>query len=335
MPQAEWDKVRHEEPKSGRCELRTGPAAPDTRGARQTRSRSPERGSPRRRRSTDVGIKKKSFCGSIDGKKPCLHVDFGRFSSTTEDPGDRGPDRVALRDAQQLHSGQVLHQADAGLPACWTWPGCPIRDATTPGCSSTELRSAKALAASTVPGIFVNAEPIMKRYIERNFNGNMNGNLYELEHHDDFTRRAAALHRGRGPLRIRRQGRPQSSRAGTSRRTGLAGADQMLDMDQFLKVYAMEFFLKHWDGYANNTNNTYLYNDVTAVAHRALGNIKFKMIPWGIDQTLQPARPFKLGRDGRDRTARAQRRRRAASSCSTRSGRTGRRCSAASTSRRS
>ncbi len=72
----------------------------------------------------------------------------------------------------------------------------------------------------------------------------------------------------------------------------------MLDMDQFLKLYAMEFFLKHWDGYADNTNNTYLYNDVTAVAAPGVGNVKFKMIPWGIDQTLQPDRPFKLGRDG-------------------------------------
>ena len=79
---------------------------------------------------------------------------------------------------------------------------------------------------------------------------------------------------------------------------GLAGADQVLDMDQFLKIYAMEFFLKHWDGYADNTNNTYIYNDVTAVAAPGLGDIRFKMIPWGIDQTLQPARPFKLGRDG-------------------------------------
>jgi len=35
------------------------------------------------------------------------------------------------------------------------------------------------------PGIYVNAEPIMKRYIERNF-GNMKGNLYEIEHRDDF-----------------------------------------------------------------------------------------------------------------------------------------------------
>ena len=46
------------------------------------------------------------------------------------------------------------------------------------------------------PGIFVNAEPVMKRYIERNFNGNMDGNLYALEHPDDLQRsgcRSSAL----------------------------------------------------------------------------------------------------------------------------------------------
>ena len=35
-----------------------------------------------------------------------------------------------------------------------------------------------------------------------------------------------------------------------------------------------------------------------AVATPGVDNIKFKLIPWGIDQTLQPGRPFKLGRDG-------------------------------------
>ena len=29
-----------------------------------------------------------------------------------------------------------------------------------------------------------------------------------------------------------------------------------------------------------------------------MNNVKFKMIPWGIDQTFQPDRPFKLGDDG-------------------------------------
>ena len=77
----------------------------------------------------------------------------------------------------------------------------------------------------------------------------------------------------------------------------------MLDLDQFIKLYAMEFYLKHWDGYADNTNNTYIYNDVTAVETPGVDNVKFKMIPWGIDQTFQPDRPFKLGRDGADRAS--------------------------------
>jgi len=72
----------------------------------------------------------------------------------------------------------------------------------------------------------------------------------------------------------------------------------MLDLDQFIKIFAMEFFLKHWDGYANNTNNAYVYNDVNAVAAPGINNIKFKMIPWGIDQILQPNRHFKMGTRG-------------------------------------
>ncbi len=79
---------------------------------------------------------------------------------------------------------------------------------------------------------------------------------------------------------------------------GLAGANQMLDLDQFIKVYAMEFFLKHWDGYSNNTNNTYIYNDVNAVAAPGVNDVKFKMILWGIDQIFQPNRHFKMANRG-------------------------------------
>jgi hypothetical protein len=48
----------------------------------------------------------------------------------------------------------------------------------------------------------------------------------------------------------------------------------------------------------NNTNNTYVYNDVTAVETPGVNDVKFKLIPWGIDQTFQPDRPFKLARGG-------------------------------------
>ena len=49
----------------------------------------------------------------------------------------------------------------------------------------------------------------------------------------------------------------------------------MLHLDQFIKLYAMEFFLKHWDGYTGNTNNTYIYNDVKAVAAPGVNDVKF------------------------------------------------------------
>ena len=71
-----------------RCETRSlraagatsnGPEAPGTPGARRLRSRYPEPNSPRKTTFTDVGVKKKSFCGSINSDKPCLHVDFGKF----------------------------------------------------------------------------------------------------------------------------------------------------------------------------------------------------------------------------------------------------------------
>ena len=138
----------------------------------------------------------------------------------------------------------------------------------------------------------------MKRYIERHFNGNMNGNLYEIEHTDDFTEDRLPFI-GVEDLSEFDDKADLKFACRHIKANSLAGADQMLDMEQYLKVYAMEFLLKHWDGYANNTNNTYIYNDVTAVASPGVGNIKFKMVPWGVDQILKPGEFFRLGRMGR------------------------------------
>jgi hypothetical protein len=137
----------------------------------------------------------------------------------------------------------------------------------------------------------------MKRYIERNFNGNLNGNLYELEHHDDLV--AARLPFISTEPLSRFDDKADLKLADDQIAAhGLAGASRMLDLDQFTKVYAMEFLLKHWDGYSDNTNNTYVYNDVDAVASPGTGDVRFKMIHWGIDQILQPRHSFKLSTNG-------------------------------------
>jgi hypothetical protein len=294
MPQSAWDEVRNEEPKGGRCNFEW------TGGARFTWRKAAEveiSGTkfPVKTKFTAVGVKKKSFCGSINSDKPCLHLDFGKFDSGNV-PGIEaliGSRYVTLNNSIQDRSyiKQTLgyRMLDmAGLPNSRSNYARVFVNGTPVG---------QGIPGVNSPGIFVNAEPIMKRYIERNFSGNTKGNLYELEHHDDFIEeRLSAI--GVESLSKFEDKADLKFAMRHIKANGLAGADQMLDMDQFLKVYAMEFFLKHWDGYADNTNNTYIYNDVTAVPAPGVGTIKFKMIPWGIDQTLQPDRPFKLGRDG-------------------------------------
>ena len=155
----------------------------------------------------------------------------------------------------------------------------------------------QGVAGVNSPGVYVNAEPIMKRYIERNFNGNLNGNLYELEHRDDLIS-ARIPFIGVESLSKFADKADLKLADDQIAAHGLDGANQMLDLDQFIKIYAMEFLLKHWDGYSDNTNNTYLYNDVNAVASPGPGNVRFKMIPWGIDQILQPQHSFKMSTNG-------------------------------------
>ncbi len=294
MPQGDWDAVRTEPPAGGVCNFEW------TGGARFTwrKATSVEISGtsfPARTTFTDVGVKKKSFCGSLNSEKPCLHIDFGRFSEANV-PGINaliGSRYVTLNNSIQDRSyirqplGYKL-LAMAGLPHSRCNFARVFVNGTLIG---------QGFGGVNSPGIYVNVEPIMKRYIERNFNGNMDGNLYEIEHHDDFVRDRLRFISVESLSKFEDKADLEFA-VDHIAANKLAGANQMLDLDQFVKVYAMEFFLKHWDGYADNTNNTYIYNDVSAVAAPGVDNVKFKMIPWGIDQTFQPQRPFRLGADG-------------------------------------
>src|SRR6476661_849339 len=294
MDPAEWDKVRNEEPKGGRCFWEW------TGGSRYTwrKADSVEISGtkfPARTTFTNVGIKKKSFCGSIDSNKPCIHVDFGKGNNAGQAQAEAliGTRYVTLNNSIQDKSfvKQTLGyrmMETAGLPNSRCNYARVFVNGTLIG---------QGAGGVNAPGIYVNAEPIMKQYIERNFNGNMNGNLYEIAHKNDFLEERLE-YIGVEDLSKFEDKADLKFATDHIKANGLAGADQMIDMEQYLKLYAMEFLLKHWDGYADNTNNTYLYNDVDAVATPGVGDIKFKFVPWGIDQTLQPNKPFKLGRDG-------------------------------------
>jgi hypothetical protein len=294
MPQPDWEAVRNEQPKGGRCNFEW------TGGARFTWKRATSveisgTSFPARTTFNEVGVKKKSFCGSLNSEKPCLHVDFGRFDNGNVPAIEAliGSRYLTLNNSIQDRSyiRQPLGYrllAMAGLPHSRCNFVRVFVNGTPVG---------QGLGGVNSPGVYVNAEPVMKRYIERNFNGNMDGNLYELEHNDDFKNDRLDFISVEDLSEFENKADLKFAINHIAAH-GVGGAATMLDLEHFIKLHAMEFYLKHWDGYAGNTNNTYLYNDVSAVETPGVDDVKFKMIPWGIDQTLQPDRPFKLSRGG-------------------------------------
>jgi hypothetical protein len=294
MPPRDWEAVRTEQPAGGVCNFDW------TGGSRYTwqKATSVEISGtvfPAATKVTEVGVKKKSFCGSINSDKPCLHIDFGKFSDAAAATAE---DLIGSRYLTLNNS--VQDPSYIRQPLGYTMLGMA-------GLPHSRCNFARVLVNGKLigqgaggvngPGVYVNTEPVMKPYIERNFNGNLRGNLYELEHHDDLVG-ARLPFISTEPLSRFDDKADLKLADDQIAAHGLAGAARMLDLDQFVKVYAMEFLLKHWDGYSDNTNNTYIYNDVDAVASPGPGGVRFKMIHWGIDQILQPRHSFKMSTNG-------------------------------------
>ena len=144
-------------------------------------------------------------------------------------------------------------------------------------------------------GVYLNIEPIKKSYLKNNFNGNEKGNLYEIEEGEDSTPSIMAADRI-GFEGFSKYSNKSDLKLATTEisNNGLAGMAEVIDTNQFLRYFAMEILLKHWDGYTGKLNNTYIYNDVEAVETPAVANVKFKFIPWGLDRILQETVEFRL-----------------------------------------
>src|SRR5258708_17963282 len=111
----------------------------------------------------------------------------------------------------------------------------------------------------------------------------MKGNLYEIEHHDDFVKERLDFISVEDLSKFKNK-RDLKFAAEHIAAHGVAGAAEVVDLEHFIKVDAMEFYLKHWDGYADNTNNTYIYNDLTAVETPGVDNTE--TIPPGVADPL-------------------------------------------------
>lgn len=210
---------------------------------------------------TTVGLRKKCFLGSDRTDKPSLKVKLDEY---VEDQQLLGMRHITLNNCNQDPS--FVHQCigywifeQAGVPA----PRCNFAHVWVNG---------KDL------GLYVHVQSIKKELLARHFLQN-HGNLYEGALSDfrpewitTFSPKTNKNREDRTDLEVvvRALEAPDNEL--------MARLQGVIDLDRFYSEWATEVLIGHWDGYANNTNNFYVYHDP------ATG--KITIIPWGIDAIL-------------------------------------------------
>jgi hypothetical protein len=216
----------------------------------------------------DIGVRKKGFLGSLDDTRPSLILDFDRY---VEDQQFSGTRKLTLNNNKQDPS--LVHQclgygvfAAAGIPA----PRCNVAVVSVNG---------------EPLGVYTNVEPLGEPMLGRHF-ADDEGNLYEGTLSDfrdgwigTFERKTNESDPSRADLEA-----VAAALALADDDAMAAALEELIDVDQFMRFWAVETVLAHWDGYAGNNNNFFVYGDPTS------GRLQF--LPWGTDQIFVPSYPL-------------------------------------------
>ena len=129
-------------------------------------------------------------------------------------------------------------------------------------------------------GVYVHVEDVKKPFLRRHFTDDT-GNLYEGTLSDFRDGWMGTFERKTNKAMV----------PGTEDRSDLlaiqaamelddaamyTALEGLIDVDEFMRFWAVETMLSHWDGYSGNNNNYFVYGD------SATGLMSF--IPWGVDQ---------------------------------------------------
>ena len=205
-----------------------------------------------------VGIRKKGFIGSLDDHFPSLKIKFDEYEKQKPIGDLEGLTLNNNKQDNSLCSQTLAYQLfnAAGVAA----PRCTFAKVTVNG---EEL------------GIYSNVESIAKPFLQRSFK-NSDGNLYEGTLADFYPH---ALDRIEIKTNKKKHDRSQLDRLAKllSEEPDLKvdQVDALVDVDNFLRFWAIESLIGFWDGYTNNQNNYWIYQNKA--------NGKFAFIPWGAD----------------------------------------------------
>jgi spore coat protein H len=220
----------------------------------------------------NVGLRKKGNLGSLSTARPGLRIKANQFVMGQ---------RIAGLEVLTLNNN---HQDDSLISQCLGYGLFRAAGVPAPRCAFAHVR-----VNGEDLGVYSHVETIRKEMLARHF-ADGTGNLYESG--GDFSPGGVAGFQPKNneaaPDCRHLDAVATALRAPDAQLAAQVGA--VVNLDEYLRFQAMEVVTDHWDGYGNNRNNFFVYDDPTS------GKVHF--IPWGIDALfggkVRTTRPYSV-----------------------------------------
>jgi spore coat protein CotH len=209
----------------------------------------------------EVGVRKKGLFGSVDSVRPSLKIKFDEF--VDQDP-IKGLSRLTLNNNKQ-DTSQVSQFLTYKL----------FRDA---GVHAPRSNFARVTVNDVYLGIYTHVESIKKPFLANQF-GDKSGQLFEGTLTDFHPRTIEKFEaKTKNDQVDRRHLKLIADIVTQGDKLQVDKLQEVIDLDNFFRYWALEGIVRFWDGYAANQNNFYFY------IHPADGRGYF--IPWGADDSF-------------------------------------------------
>ena len=220
-------------------------------------------------RIENVGIRKKGFLGSLSESRPSLKIKFAEY---VDQKPTQGLDRLTLNNNNQDPSR---------LSQYMTYKLFNESGTVAPRCNF-----AKVTVNGKYLGIYSNVESVKPAFLQHGF-GDASGALFEGTITDFFAGFAEKFEKKNKRAKFEQIRKVVAVLE--QEEIDLAALDQLVDIKAFVKFWATESLVGFWDGYTQNQNNFFIYQNPA--------DSKFYFIPWGTDSAFtssMPLPPFRI-----------------------------------------
>jgi spore coat protein CotH len=215
-------------------------------------------------RIENVGIRKKGFLGSLSTSRPSLKVKFGEY--VDQNPV-AGLTHMTLNNNKQ-DPARVLQYLTYKL-------------FTESGTHSPRCGFAVVSVNGENLGVYSNVESIREPMLEHNF-GDGSGPLFEGTVADFFPERIEKFEKKNKAAKRKHVRKLADVLA--HKKIDLEAVNKVVDVDAFIRYWAMESLVGFWDSYCSNQNNYFVYKNPA--------NKKLYFVPWGADSSFAKSSPI-------------------------------------------